>query len=60
MARAGYKPEWIKYFVERIAREAGCSDVSDKMKAAFYLATNTIAGKNTWGLPSIKHFFASL
>lgn len=35
MARAGFAPNWIRYFVERIAREAGCSDVADKVKAAF-------------------------
>jgi RecA-family ATPase len=57
MARAGYKPEWIKYFVERIARAAGCNDVSDKMKAAFDSATNTIAGKKTFGLTTIKELF---
>jgi hypothetical protein len=57
MARAGYKPEWIKYFVERIAREAGCSDVPAKMKAAYDSATNTIAGKNTYGLKTIAELF---
>jgi hypothetical protein len=57
MARAGYKPEWIKYFVERIAREAGCSDVAAKMKAAYDSATNTIAGKNTYGLKTIEELF---
>ena len=57
MARAGYKPEWIQYFVERIARAAGCSDVADKKKSAFDSATNTIAGKKTFGLPTIKELF---
>jgi hypothetical protein len=57
MARAGYKPDWIKYFVERIAREAGCSDVADKKKAAFDSATNTLAGKRTFGLKTIKEIF---
>ena len=57
MARAGFAPNWIRYFVERIAREAGCSDVADKVKAAFESATNTIAGKKTFGLRAIKEFF---
>jgi hypothetical protein len=57
MARAGYKPEWIKYFVERIAREAGCSDIADKMKAAHDSAINTLAGKKTFGLKKINEFF---
>ena len=57
LARVGFTPEWIKYFVERIAREAGCGDVADKAKAAFDLATNTLAGKKTWGLKTISEFF---
>jgi putative DNA primase/helicase len=57
MARAGYKPEWIKYFVERIAREAGCTDVAAKMKAAYDSATNTLAGEHTYGLKTIEQLF---
>jgi hypothetical protein len=57
MARAGHSPEWIKYFVERIAREAGCNDVADKKKAAYESATNTIAGKKTYGLKTIRELF---
>jgi hypothetical protein len=57
LARAGYKPEWIKYFVEQVARAAGCNNVADKKNAAYESATNTLAGKKTFGLPKIKELF---
>jgi hypothetical protein len=57
MARAGHSPEWIKYFVESIARAAGCNDVADKKKAAYDSATNTRAGKPTFGLKTIRELF---
>ena len=58
MARAGHKPEWIQYFVERVARIAGCSDVADKKKSAYDSATNKIAGKKTYGLKTIADLFS--
>lgn len=57
MARAGYKPEWIQYFVELTARAAGCTDAAEKRKSAYDSAKNTLAGKKTWGLPAIKELF---
>jgi hypothetical protein len=57
MARAGHKPEWIKYFVECVARAAGCNNVADKKNAAFESATNTLAGKKTYGLKTVRELF---
>ena len=57
LARAGRDPNWIKYFVEQVARAAGCKDVAAKKDAAYELATNALAGKKTFGLPTIKELF---
>jgi Protein of unknown function (DUF3987)/Bifunctional DNA primase/polymerase, N-terminal len=57
LARAGHKPEWIKYFVEIIARTAGCKNVADKKTAAFDSAISTLAGKKTYGLKTVRELF---
>ena len=57
LARAGFKPPYIKKMAEGIARTAGDPEWKDRRTAAEGSAQAFLAGKRVFGFPRIKELF---